>query len=294
MSGVRTAGTGFLIGDVNIKDRVRKFAATRFGRIVHDIVETFFETHIMRNSAALAYFLIMSIFPLLLCIVAILGNLNLQQRELFSILFDFIPEAAAKVINEFLAYVSGNMSKIMMVLGITSMITTSAAALRVIMGVIGDVQGEKRFQGLFGHFMSFLLSLGFLASVYLSGLVIMTGEWFHTFLQDIFKTWDMSSAWLWIRFLILFAIMFSILLMIYVVSAPKKTKIRERVIGAVSAGVLMVVVSAIFSRIISTSARYTVVYGSLASIIILMVWMYACSIIILMCNVLSVAIARNK
>lgn len=248
----------------------------------------------MRSSASLAYFLTMSIFPLLLCIVAILGSLDLAQMELVALLEEIIPEAATLIIDEFLVYVTGNMSRVMLVLGITSMITTSAGALRVIMGIIGDMQGEKRFHGLIGHLMSFLISLGFLAAVYLSGFVIMTGEWFHKFLQDMFPTWDMSNAWLWIRFLLLFAIMFSILLMIYVIAAPKKTKIKERVIGALAAGVLMVVVSAVFSRIISASARYTVVYGSLASIIVLMVWMYVCSIIIIMCNVLNLAIVRSK
>ena len=248
----------------------------------------------MRNSASLAYFLTISIFPLLLCVVAVLGGLDMPESELTTIVEEIVPVAASHLISEFLLYVSGNMSVFMMILGITSMITTSAAALRVMMGIIGDIQGEKRFYGLLGHLMSFIISLGFLAAVYLSGFVIMTGEWFHGLLQDFFPTWDMSRAWLWIRFLLLFAIMFAVLLIVYIITAPKKTKVKERVVGALTAGVLMVVISAIFSRIISASARYTVVYGSLASIIVLMAWMYVCSIIILMCDVLNVAIVKSR
>ena len=257
-------------------------------------MDIFNKAHVVRSAASLAYFLTISIFPLLICVVAALGSLELAQTELAVIVEDIIPAAALLIINEFLAYVSGNMSVFMMILGVTSMITTSAAVLRVIMGIIGDIQGERRFYGLFGHLMSFIISLGFLAAVYLSGLVIMTGEWFHDFLQNLFPTWDMASTWLWIRFLLLFAIMFAVILVIYIISAPKKTKIKERLIGAVAAGVLMVLVSGMFSRIISASARYTVVYGSLASIIVLMVWMYVCSIIILMCNVLNVAIVKSR
>ena len=262
--------------------------------MIHEIVEMFFKAHVMRNSASLAYFLTLSIFPLLLCIVAVLGGLDMPQSELTAIVQEIVPVAAAHLISEFLMYVSGNMSVFMLILGISSMVTTSAAVLRVMMGIIGDVQGEKRFYGLLGHLMSFIISLGFLAAVYLSGFVIMTGEWFQKILQDVLPSWDMTRAWLWIRFILLFAIMFAVLLVIYVVTAPKKTKVRERVTGALTAGVLMVVVSAAFSRIISTSARYTVVYGSLASIIVLMVWMYVCSIIILMCDVLNVAIVRSR
>lgn len=248
----------------------------------------------MRNSAGLAYFLTMSIFPLLLCVVAILGNLDMSQTGLISLLADIVPEAAMIIIEEFLSYATGNMSTFMFILGITSMITTSAAALRIITGVMGDIQGEKRFPGFFGSLMSFLLSLGILLAVYASGLVIMTGEWFIKFLQGYLPALDLSRAWLWIRFLVLFAIMFGVLFSIYMIAAPRKTRARDRIIGAIVAGILMVVVSAVFSRFISASTRYTVVYGSLASIIIMMVWMYVCSIIILMGNVLNVAIVRSK
>ena len=261
---------------------------------MHELVEIFFNEHIMRSAASLAYFLTISIFPLLLCIVAIPVNIDLAHSEIAEIISGIIPEAAIKVVSEFLEYATGNMSVFMLILGITTMITTSAAVLRVIMGVIGEVQGEKRFHGLFGHLISFVMSLGLLAAVYVSGLVIVTGEWFHGFLEGLFPAWDMSSAWLWIRFLILFAIMFAILLAVYMISAPKKTKIKERLVGALAAGVLMVVVSGLFSRMISASAKYTVVYGSLASVIIMMVWMYVCSIIILMCNALNVAIVRSR
>jgi len=263
-------------------------------RIIHEIVDIFINAHVMRSAASLAYFLTISIFPLLLCIVAIPGSTNWTSSEIAVVLKEIIPGAAMLLINEFLDYVSGNMSVFMMILGITSMITTSAAVLRVIMGVMGEIQGEIRFHGLLGHLMSFLLSFGLLAAVYLSGLVIVTGEWFHGFLQDMIPAWDMSYAWLWVRFIILFAIMFTILLVVYVISAPKKTKIKERLVGAAAAGILMVVVSGMFSKMISASARYTVVYGSLASIIIMMVWIYVCSAIILMCNVLNIAIVRSR
>ncbi len=248
----------------------------------------------MRNSASLAYFLTMSIFPLLLCAVAILGSLDLSQFELAAVFEGIIPDAAIVLIDDFMAYVTGNLSTFMLILGIATMVTTSASALRIIMGVIGDIQGEKRFHGMLGHLISFLISIGLLVAVYLSGFVIITGEWFHGLLEDLFPARDMSFAWLWIRFIVLFAIMFSVLLVIYMLAAPKKTRVKERLVGALAAGVLMVAVSAIFSKIISESARYTVVYGSLASIIVLMVWMYALSIIIIVCNVLNVALARSK
>ncbi len=49
-----------------------------------------------------------------------------------------------------------------------------------------------------------------------------------------------------------------------------------------------------FSWFISISVRITVVYGSLASVIIMMIWLYACGIILIMGNTLNVVIHRFR
>ncbi len=49
-------------------------------------------------------------------------------------------------------------------------------------------------------------------------------------------------------------------------------------------------VSIIFSKLISMSTKYSIVYGSLASFIILMLWVYICSIILIMGNVFNIAL----
>ena len=44
----------------------------------------------------------------------------------------------------------------------------------------------------------------------------------------------------------------------------------------------LVVVSAVFSWFIGLSSRYSLLYGSLASIIILLLWLYLCGTILLL------------
>ena len=47
--------------------------------------------------------------------------------------------------------------------------------------------------------------------------------------------------------------------------------------GALAATAGILLMSGIFSRFIAVSYRYPLVYGSLASIILLMVWLFLCS-----------------
>ena len=52
----------------------------------------------------------------------------------------------------------------------------------------------------------------------------------------------------------------------------------------------MVVMSYVFSAFITASARYSLVYGSLASLILLMFWLYLCCQIIYLGAALNIAI----
>ena len=57
---------------------------------------------------------------------------------------------------------------------------------------------------------------------------------------------------------------------------------------------MLVLVSMLFSYFVGLSSRYPLIYGSLASIIIFMIWMYFCGQILIMGNALNVVLRRKK
>jgi membrane protein len=284
------------------KDFFNRIAGHRYfnakpARVLRGFAEIYIRQHVPRSAAALSYYLTISVFPLLICVTAILGSLHITEPELFAVWEDIIPAAALGVISDFLGYLGGNMSAVMLVVGITTMLTSSSATFRTIMNIMGDLQGMKRFKGFWGHLASFAISGAFLGVIYVSGLVIVTGEWFTKLLERNFNVVNVTQLWLWIRFLILFALMFAMFYTAYKVSAPKKVKNTRGVLrlpGALAAAILVVVVSAVFSRLISASTKYALVYGSLASIIILMTWIYTCALIFLLGNVFNLALAKSR
>jgi uncharacterized BrkB/YihY/UPF0761 family membrane protein len=64
--------------------------------------------------------------------------------------------------------------------------------------------------------------------------------------------------------------------------------------GALAAAVILVIASMVFSRLITASIRYEILYGSLASFIILMVWLYVCAVILIMANVINISVSKLK
>lgn len=239
-----------------------------------------------RSAAAMAYYFIISIFPFLIVVYAVLSSLNIPQESLYKIWAQLIPADAADVITNYLQYVGGNRSTFMVIVGVVVTLTSSSAAFRSLLKIMADIQGRPRYTGVWTALYSVAMSLGLLAAVYVSGLVIVSGEWLLSFLERIFGS-ALFDVWRWERFAVLFLLMLVIIFLIYRMTAPREIPKVPRMPGALVASILIVAVSSVFSNLISASVNYPIIYGSLASLIILMFWVYICSIILIMGNVFN-------
>jgi len=111
-------------------------------------------------------------------------------------------------------------------------------------------------------------------------------------LEEKFTLTGIAAAWRWVRFAIMFIAMFLVIYALYYAACPKSHNYIRKMPGAFLAAAVMVGFSAVYSRLIAASTRYAIVYGSLASIIILLVWMYTCTILVIMGNVVNISVAR--
>jgi len=250
--------------------------------------------NVARGAAALSYYLTLTVFPFLVCASAIIGSLQLYESNTFMLLEDIIPTESFSAIRDFLRYIVGNRSNVLLIVGIVAMVTSSSAAFRSFTGIMSEIQGKSRYTGLWRAIISFIFSVVFLAAIYISALVILSGGWMMQTLETYFGYGELIALWTRVRFVILFLLLFGIIFGIYFISAPKEIKRRHGLPGALAASVVLVVASIIFSRLISVSLRYAILYGSLASFVILMVWFYICSIILIMGNVFNMMLYRTR
>ena len=136
------------------------------------------------------------------------------------------------------------------------------------------------------------LSLLFLLTIYLSIVVIFTGEWFFRLLEsrlpqallDLVPLVTLSQLWGWLRYLLLFLLVLVLVLAVYRLGTPLPFRRRTRTLylTALLSAAALVACSVLFSWFIGMSSRYSLVYGSLASLIILLVWLYFCGNILLL------------
>ena len=258
------------------------------------MTEIFVRKHVARSAAALSYYLTISVFPFLVCVSAILGSIHVRQSDMAGIMSEILPADVGSVLAGILDHMGGFSTELLLGVGIVALLTSSSAAFRSFTGIMGEIQGKRRYGGLLGGVFSFVFSIALIVSIYISGFVIISGEWLMQILETNFGFGNVFALWTRIRFFILFLLLFTFIYGVYFGSAPKETKRTHRLPGAFCASILLVIAGVIYSRMITASIRYALLYGSIASFIIIMIWLYTCGIILIMGNVFNVSLNKVR
>ena len=261
--------------------------------VCRSMLEIYAQRHIPMAAAALSYFLTLTFFPMLICLYTMFGSIFPASDEIVDFLAGILPPNTIGVILEYLSYVSDNLSTSMLLMAMTVLLTSSSAAFRMVAGVMAEMRGGKRKHSLSAVIFSACFSLVFLAAIYFSVLMIATGKWFLEFADRHIMFMNISDSWGWCRFLLLFFLLFVILSGVYkITSLPGQKSIFLP--GAALASAALVVLSIAFSFFIGASVKYPLIYGSLASLVILMFWLYFCGLILFTGNALNVSLEKLR
>lgn len=263
-------------------------------RFLRAMVELYFSARVSRSAAELAYFLVLSFFPVLICVNAFVGILDLDVSLLLAEVEHFLPGGVATILTDYAQYVTANQSRGMFLAGLFVALVSASAAVRALMKIMDDLYGKRNYPGPWNIVVSVGFSLLLLLTIYLSMVVLLTGSWFlhllARFLPLSAALWD----WQWLRFVILFALVLLFISLLYRVSAPIEKPRPPVLTGAVLASVALAGASILFSWFIGMSSRYSLVYGSLASVIILLVWLYLCGNILILGNLFNCVRHRRR
>ena len=261
---------------------------------VRDMVQTYGRLGVSRAAASLAYFLILTLFPLLVCVNFFIGLLELDPEAVFSALDSLLPRESLSIILDYLTYVSGipqSQSTPLLLASLFTILLSASAGLRTLLKTMDELYQVRHVSSLRRVVVSVALSILFLLTIYLSIVVIFTGDWFFQLLEarlpsplaELIPLRLLSQLWGWLRYLLLFFCVLLLVLAVYRMGTPPPLRREKKVLrltALLSAGAL-VACSVLFSWFIGMSSRYSLVYGSLASLIILLVWLYFCGNILL-------------
>lgn len=224
-------------------------------------------------AAALCYYLIMTFFPMIICLYTLLGNNYGRALSILSFAENMLSADTVRTLRTFLNYVAANHSGAMFIAGITVLLLSASAGVRSIMATLGRMQGVPRFTPVKGILFSLLYATAFLVTIWFGILVMFTSRDLLREINRALPFIDISGSWLWVKYLLLGGMLFLVLWRIFRSSRAKRLSFPCWP-GAIVGTLAMLAVSFLFSVFIAASARYSLVYGSLTSVILLMLWLF--------------------
>ena len=266
-------------------------------RFAADVADVYFSKNVGRAAAELAYFLILTFFPIMICVSAFLNELDLNLIPLLNQADPFLPAGVLAIFRDYLTYIDTNQSTAMLISGGFLTILFASAAVRGLMNMMGELYGRATFRGLSQLVASILFSVLLLITIYLSLAVVVTGNWFFRLLGQTLGLEGLTerfSAWQSLKHVLLLGLVFLFILLLYRFAAPLNKPRPPVVPGALGAAAALVAASVIFSFLMSNSTRYSLVYGSLASVIIMLVWLYLCGNILIIGNVVNYVLFTRR
>ena len=251
--------------------------------LIKRMVYRYFIDGIPQAAAELSYFLLFSVFPLLMFVNSILAQLDISIDSIAPAL-DMLPTSLRQLITGYLAQLSGTPSFSPMLIGIGLTLYFLSRAVRSMMRTVNDIYHVEVARGVVKDVLiSLSITAGFLVSVVCSFVLVVAGRTLLRLLPRLFPipqpaldlTRD-AGFWVMIAFIFVFLMLFNR------VVPNLHLRFREVWPGALFSLVAWILVSWAFSFYVDNLARYSVLYGSLGTIIVLMLWLYIVSMILLM------------
>ena len=257
-----------------------------------------FKGKIGRKAAAISWSFTMSLFPFILFLLSVLPYMPHYDKLQFYI-FDVLMHNVfpSNMEGDVRGYIETNIIPNMK--GISNL-TIVLALLFATNGTFSLINGfnentEEKLSDVKEFILSFFITIGFITMVFLT----LFGVYYVEVVMKLFTpaydvTWLVDNLSSIIGFVSFPLFYFILLTMFYWLGTVKITRFRQAIPGAVLTTVLFLVTTYIFAIYVKDIARYNVLYGSIGSMILLMVWVNVNVYLLLFGNELNMAIRKLR
>ena len=232
-------------------------------------------------AASTAFFLFLSLIPALMLLCAILPYTPLTEANLMSAAREISPDVMDSLLINIIGDVYDKSIGIVSVTAIVTLWTAGKGVLALMRGLnaINDVEENRNYFLL--RMVACLYTVLLLVAVLLSLLIMVFGKSIVGIIVEFIpQTSYLFELMIHFRTLFVWAVLTVVIALMYAYVPGARTGFKLQLPGAVFAAVAWSVMTWAFSIYIDEFNGFGM-YGSLTTIIILMLWMYAAMYIIL-------------
>ena len=244
----------------------------------------------------LAYKLLLALFPFIIFAFAVLGFLNIDGTIILDLVSHTMPDDAMDVIYVFIDEVIDVRSPTILSTSLLiTLVSTSSGFMSVIRGINKSYGLEDTRNFIVRRLISIVLVFLFVFVLTASIVIFVFGDIIENYLLSS----NLSDSAIKIIFglgayIIVIAILAFTCIIIYKLSINKKVTIMSVIPGSLVTVILWTSFSKLFNIYINNFIRYSKVYGSLASIFILMLYLKLISYSLLVGSEINALIEDKK
>jgi len=237
--------------------------------------------NISAYAASIAFFFFLSIVPMLMVICMVIPYTPLTEENLVQAVTDITPDRVDPVVEGLIADVYDKSAGILSIAVIATLWSAAKGVMALMQG-LNAVNGVDEKRNYFViRVVACLYTVVMLIVVILSLFINVFGnQLVNLALHRIPQLQRLVAFLMHFRFLVVWAVLTLLFATVYAFMPDDKLRFREQIPGATFAAVVWSVFSWGFSMYVDYSNSYGI-YGSLAIIIIILLWMYFCMYIIM-------------
>ena len=269
---------------------------TGFGRLAGDMIRRYYVHDVARDSAALTYYLLFAIFPLLIFVSTLLGVLELDIASITAVLAPILPSDVVDIIRTYLEYVAANQSRQLLWFSLVFSIWFPMRSTGCLMHSLRKAFGRSAPENiLLGQLRTLLFTIWMIFVIGLTLALVVVGRRALYFLSGFLPLSEtFISVWGYLRFIILGLVMAISLGILYQLALGQLRPLREVLPGVGSSLAAWLLLSMAFSYYVENMARYAQLYGSIATIVVVLLWLYMSGQVLILGAELSASLIHRK
>lgn len=241
-----------------------------------------FKDHVSAYAAQAAYFIILSFIPFVMFLLTIMRYTPLTQDVLNQVILEICPENFQGLVVSIVNEVYQKTSAVLPITLVLSLWSSGKGVQAITNGLNTICHVEETRSWLLTRLWSMFYTLVFILAI-IASLVLLV---FGNSLQK-----SLTGKWPWLgrmiaqiigaRTIVAFFMLMSVFLVLYKVLPNRKTTFKSQMPGAFLTAVAWMVFSYAFSLYYTFFPNTLNIYGSFATVILIMLWMYICMNIVL-------------
>ena len=266
-------------------------------KIFKEVMSNMEKDHISEYSAQCSYYTILSFIPFVILLITLIQYTNIEQQTLFDAISKIIPATMSgfvlDIVREVYSKSIGTIS-----ISIIVVLWSAGKGLYALMKGLYEVfkiDGKKKKSVIYLKLMSLLQTIIFIVIIVLGLTFLVFGDSLISIVKKYFGGFEnytlLSSVVTELTFI--FAT-FIIFLFLYKFMPKNKMTFKSQIPGAIFGAISLNVVSFVFAKYLDIFKGFSITYGSLTTLMLIMMWTYSCFYTLFLGAEINKSIQINK